>query len=70
MSTVVNFGEATIHIAAETHLDLVLMDSTLNGDMGGVQAAEHMRDCFNIPVIYDSANADEQTLQRAKKTEV
>lgn len=62
-------GEEAIKETAETHPDLVLMDIKLKGDMDGVAAAEQIRTRFNIPVIYLTAYADEDTLQRAKVTE-
>jgi PAS domain S-box-containing protein len=49
--------------------DLVLMDIRLKGDMDGVEAAEEICTRFDIPVIYLTAYADENTLQRAKVTE-
>ncbi len=66
---VVSSGEAAIEKAAETHPDLVLMDIRLKGDMDGIEAAEQIRGRFNIPVVYLTAYADDETLQRAKITE-
>lgn len=48
--------------------DLVLMDIKLDGDMDGVEAAEQIHDRFKIPVVYITAYADKETLQRAKTT--
>jgi CheY-like chemotaxis protein len=48
---------------------LVLMDIRLKGAMDGIEAAEEIRDRFGIPVVYLTALADEDTLQRAKATE-
>ena len=62
-------GEKAIEKAMETHPDLVLMDIVLEGDMDGVEAAEHIRDRFDIPVVYITAYSDDTTLQRAKITE-
>ena len=62
-------GEEAIKKIAETHPDLVLMDINLEGDMDGIQAAEQIRTRFDIPVIYLTAYADEETMQRAKVTE-
>jgi hypothetical protein len=36
--------------------------------MDGIQAAEIIRDRFNVPVVYLTAYADEETILRAKKT--
>ena len=62
-------GEAALKKVAETQPDLVLMDIHLKGDMDGVETADKIRGDFNIPVIYLTANADNNTLQRAKVTE-
>jgi PAS domain S-box-containing protein len=66
---VASCGEEAIRKAGETHPDLVLMDIRLKGEMDGVEAAEEIRDRFNIPVVYLTALADEGTLQRAKVAE-
>ena len=66
---VVSSGEKAIQKAAEMHPDLVLMDIMLKGDMDGVEAAQQIHDRFHIPVVYLTAYADEDTLQRAKIAE-
>jgi hypothetical protein len=48
--------------------DLVLMDIVLQGDVDGIEATHLIRSNYNIPVVYLTANADENTLQRAKLT--
>ena len=62
-------GEETLRLAAEAHPDLVLMDILLKGDMDGIEAAEHLRRRFDLPVVFLTAYADPQTLGRAKVTE-
>jgi PAS domain S-box-containing protein len=62
-------GEEAIEKAGRTRPDLVLMDIFLNGEMDGIQAAGHIRSRYNIPIIYLTAYADSNTLQRAKVTE-
>lgn len=62
-------GAGAVKKAGETSPDLVLMDIMLKGDMDGVQAAEEIRYRFGIPVVYLTAYADINTLQRAKITE-
>ena len=52
----------------ELRPELVLMDVRLRGEMDGIQAAEIIRDRFNLPVVYLTAYADEETILRAKKT--
>jgi signal transduction histidine kinase/DNA-binding response OmpR family regulator len=62
-------GEEAVRKAAEAAPDLVLMDIRLKGEMDGIQAAEQIRERFNVPVIYLTAYSDNTTLQRAKVTE-
>lgn len=62
-------GEKAILLANETKPDLVLMDIMLKGDMSGIETAEKIKETLNIPVIYLTAYADENTLSRAKVTE-
>ncbi len=62
-------GEEGVKKALETSPDLVLMDIMLQGEIDGVTAAEQIRASADIPVIYLTAYADEDTLQRARITE-
>ena len=62
-------GQEAIEQVAQTTPHIVLMDIILQGPMDGVEAAEHIRARFNIPIIYLTAHADANTLQRAKATE-
>ncbi len=65
----VSSGEAAVDAADRLHPDLVLMDIRLSGEMDGIDAAGEIRWRFNIPVIYLTCHADEDTLARAKRTE-
>ena len=65
---VVDSGEEAIDRAADLSPDLILMDIRLAGTIDGIEAAEEIRDRFDIPVVYLTAYADEATLQRAKLT--
>ncbi|HIE29084.1 TPA: response regulator [Candidatus Poribacteria bacterium] len=66
---VVSSGEEAIKKAEEENPSLVLMDIVLEGEMDGIEAAEQISKRFNIPVVYLTAHADEETLGRAKITE-
>ena len=65
----VSSGEEAIVAAEEHKPDLVLMDIMLKGELSGIEAADQIRQRFNIPVIYLTAYADESTLAKAKITE-
>ncbi|UVD73421.1 histidine kinase dimerization/phosphoacceptor domain -containing protein [Leptospira borgpetersenii] len=62
-------GEEAIQKAEENHPDLVLMDINIEGNLDGIETAEVLRNRFHTPVIYLTAYADENTLDRAKKTQ-
>lgn len=57
-------GEEAIELVAKFRPDLVLMDVNLQGEIDGVTAAEEIRARFQIPVVYLTAYADENTLRR------
>ena len=61
-------GEEAISKSDQVRPELVLMDVRLRGEMDGIHAAEIIRDRFNLPVVYLTAYADEETILRAKKT--
>ncbi|MBI4332606.1 MAG: PAS domain S-box protein [Chloroflexi bacterium] len=62
-------GEDAVKKAGETSPDVALMDIMLRGEIDGVAAAERIHTLFDIPIIYVTAYADEDTLKRAKITE-
>lgn len=61
-------GEEAILKAKEICPDLVLMDIMLNGEIDGIAAAEQIHDRLDVPVVYLTAYADDETLRRAKVT--
>ncbi len=62
-------GEEAVEKVVALNPDLVLMDISLSGKMDGVQAAEMIHRQVNLPIIFLTAFADPQTLQRAKVTD-
>jgi PAS domain S-box-containing protein len=62
-------GEDAVDRASYLRPDLVLMDVRLKGAMDGIGAAAEIRAHLDIPVVYLTAYADQDTLQRAKLTE-
>ena len=67
--TTASSGEEAIKKTEQIKPDLVLMDIVLKGETDGVEAAEQIRKRFDIPVIYLTAHADNEILERAKITE-
>ncbi|XZN90303.1 MAG: putative bifunctional diguanylate cyclase/phosphodiesterase [Microcoleus sp.] len=68
VTAIVYSGEEAIIAASEVRPDLVLMDVNLQGKIDGITAAEKIRSRFQIPVIYLTAYADENTLRRVNYT--
>ncbi len=48
---------------------LVLMDIRLRGPQDGIETADQIRRRFHVPVMYVTAHADKDTLERARITE-
>jgi PAS domain S-box-containing protein len=63
------FGEQAVSMARTNRPDLVLMDIRLRGEMDGIAAAEQIHQELQLPVVYLTAYADEDTLRRARVTE-
>jgi len=69
MPEIALFGEEALAKAAASPPDVVLMDIMLAGDLDGIVTAERLRASLDVPVIYLTAYADEDTLRRATATE-
>ena len=67
--SVENSGEDAIDAAGQYRPDLILMDIMLKGEISGIEAAEQIKNRYQIPVIFLTAYADESTLNKAKVTE-
>lgn len=59
-------GDKAIEIAGAELPDIVLMDIMLKGEMNGIEAANEIKNLYEIPVIFLTAYADEATLSKAK----
>lgn len=62
-------GKTAVKKAEEIMPDLILMDIMLNDEIDGIQAAEQINNCFDVPIVYLTAYSDPNTLQRAKITQ-
>jgi CheY-like chemotaxis protein len=61
-------GEAAIRLAAELKPDLILMDIMLKGDITGTEAAARIRSQQPVPVVYLTANSNDETFLKARDT--
>ncbi len=62
-------GEEALLLAEQHRPDLVLMDIKLQGQLSGIETAERLRTTFDIPAVFLTAYADDDTLRRARVTE-
>ncbi|MDD5570536.1 MAG: response regulator [Bacteroidales bacterium] len=66
---IVNTGEKAILAVEEHKPDLVLMDIVLKGEMNGIEAATKIKETYNVPVVFLTANADDTIINKAKLAE-
>lgn len=69
LPVVANSAVEALRCAGSTPFDLVLMDIRLKGDIDGISTAQALKDKSDIAVVYITAYADQETLNRAKLTE-
>lgn len=62
-------AEEAIAAANELSPDIILMDIMLKGSKTGIEAAETIRETNNIPTVFLTAYADENTLAKARHAE-
>ncbi|MEG3988989.1 ATP-binding protein [Microcoleus sp. S28C3] len=68
IADIVSSGADAIQRAGELEPDLILMDIVIKGDIDGIETAVIINQELDIPIIYTTAYADDETLQRAEKT--
>lgn len=66
---IVSSGAEAAEKAQNIHVDLVLIDIVLKGEMDGIETAGLLRSRYDVPVVYLTAYADNDTLEKAKLTE-
>ena len=59
-------GEEAVEAARRLSPDLVLMDIVLAGEMDGARAAALIREQQDVPVVFTTAYADDETLDRVR----
>jgi len=61
-------GDEVFELIEKHNPNLIMMDILLEGGMSGIDAAEIISQKYGLPVVYLTALTDEETLQKAKKT--
>lgn len=62
---VVGSGQAALQATLNQKPDIVLMDIMLEGEMDGIEAARRIRELMNVPIVYLTSCADDETFDRA-----
>ncbi|MBN2541992.1 PAS domain S-box protein [bacterium] len=62
-------GEKAIKLAEKYKPDLILMDIVISGKMDGIEVAQYVKEKYNIPVIFLTAYAEDEYINRAKGVE-
>lgn len=64
-----NSGEEALELCKSITPDLILMDIKLSGSLDGIETAHKIKQNKDIPVIYLTAFADDEILDKAKLTD-
>ncbi|EMY76194.1 PAS domain S-box protein [Leptospira weilii serovar Ranarum str. ICFT] len=65
ISGIARTADEAMELAERTKPDLILMDIRIEGELDGIQAAERIQKKMDVPVIFMTAFADEETFNRA-----
>lgn len=66
---IIGRGEEVLAAAGKLRPDLILMDIHLAGDQDGIATARLVRDQLDLPVVFLTAFAETETLDRAKASD-
>jgi PAS domain S-box-containing protein len=66
ITSIASSGKQAILNADKDHPDLILMDISLKGKMDGIEAASIIRESADIPIIFLTAFAEQEMLEKAK----
>ena len=69
VNAIATSGLKALEAARRDRPDIAIMDIRLGRGMNGIDTAVQLREKYQIPIIYLTAHADEDTLSRAKVTE-
>ena len=62
-------GAEAFACAAQSPVDVVLMDIRIRGELDCIQVARKLWEQYQIPVVYLTAQSDGETRERAERTE-
>lgn len=65
---ILSYGNEVIEKVPKLKPDLVLLDIHILGPIDGIQVAEYLHKYWQTAVVFLTANSDQETIERAKKT--
>jgi len=65
VSAVVTTGEEAVDAVKSQHVDLVVMNIRLMGDVDGITAAETIREFSSVPIIFSTGYDTDDVMKRA-----
>jgi len=68
ISGIVKSGEDALTLLESHSPDLIIMDIHLDGEMDGIQTSFEVNRQYRVPVVYLTADIEDETLKRVKKT--
>ncbi len=68
VANIVSSGNAALKYINSDKPDLILMDIAIKGKMDGIQTVAKIKNIAEIPIIFLTAYADDETLERATQT--
>ncbi|WP_319421403.1 two-component system response regulator [Pleurocapsa sp. FMAR1] len=68
VTKIVSSGQAAIDYIISDRPNLILMDIAIKGEIDGIETAETIKEIADIPLIFLTAYASDETLERASKT--
>jgi diguanylate cyclase len=68
VAKIVTSGQAALQYVITEKPDLILMDIAIKGDFDGIETATRIKSIEDIPIIFLTAYANENTLDRAAQT--
>ncbi|MFC1568981.1 PAS domain S-box protein [bacterium] len=66
---IVNSGDKALEVLDQESIDVILMDIRIKGDKNGIETTSLINEKFNVPVIFLTAYADVETMERIKNTD-
>lgn len=65
-AAVVSKGEQALEEITKHHIDLIIMDIKLKGELNGIETAEEIRKANNTPILFLTGNSDTVTAELTK----